>query len=295
MLIKWIDEICILCKQKKLLTEEHAIPEQVGGILKSNILCKDCNDYLGHSIEASIKNDPSIRLAIEGIKFQAPELFDRMINRLTYIAKNKDGDVKGIFRKNEFNPLSHKKEDGSIIEPTHLAKKHIKRELEKRGESQETIELILHKIDDAPLDERIEIDNTIDIIKWGAKEIQPDLSGDKINDLFFLKIAYEFLSLHVGSHIYDQDYDLIRGLLLGHTDENTDYKVESFRTTKYEAFHGILIEQNHPITIQIRLFGWLVYKVIFPKLQLPKEQKRILYHHDLKSGVENVYDLTNIR
>ncbi len=288
MLIKWIDERCILCTQTKFLTNEHVIPAQIGGILSSDIICKDCNDYLGHSIEANIKNDPSLRLAIEGVKNQVPDLYNIMIQRLPFLAKSIHGTVKGSFKNEEFNPFAYMEQDKSIIQPTKDGKKQIKKELKKQGKSQEEINLVLDKIDNAPLDERIELDSTMDIIKWGVNEIQPDLTGDNIDDLFLLKIVYEFLSLHIGSVIYDKKFGEIRDVLLGKIDKTDDYEVEYLRTTKYEPFHGIFVEQNHPITIQIRLFGWLVYRIVFPKHALPIELKKIVYHLDLKTNIEDV-------
>ncbi len=42
---------CIFCMEEKKeieLTEEHVFPDSIGGLLKINVVCKSCNDYLGN-------------------------------------------------------------------------------------------------------------------------------------------------------------------------------------------------------------------------------------------------------
>jgi hypothetical protein len=79
MEIPWVADRCILCIEKRLLTEEHIIPNQLGGILWSRILCKDCNDYLGHSVEAKIKMDPTIRFAMNPSRMTPPRFSIRSL------------------------------------------------------------------------------------------------------------------------------------------------------------------------------------------------------------------------
>lgn len=45
---------CFLCSEARSLTTEHIIPQSLGGKLKANIYCKECNNTLGHSVDAEL-------------------------------------------------------------------------------------------------------------------------------------------------------------------------------------------------------------------------------------------------
>lgn len=287
--IPWILDRCIICLKYGALSKEHIISEQIGGKLWSKILCKNCNDKIGHEIEADIKKDPSIRLAIEGIKHEAPSTYEKLSSGLEFIAISNHGRVKGKFKNNEFSPRTYQEQDGSIIQPTKNARKSIKRILEKQNLHDDEITEKLFIVDNAPLDKLIKLDKNIEIIKWDINEIHPNLTGEKISDIVLLKMAYEFLALHLGTYIYQDSLQPIRDFILNKTNNLNCYEVEYLRTTRYEAFHGMFIEQKQPcIWVQVRLFGWLVYRVKFPKLALDEKTERAVYHIDLKTNEEHV-------
>jgi len=289
MEIPWINDRCILCTEKRHLTVEHIIPDQIGGILWSRILCKNCNDLLGHSIEAKIKQDPTIRFAIESIKHDAPKVFKKISNGLGYIAKSKCGVVKGKLKNNVFRPRAYKETDGSIIQPTDEAKKNIKNILQRQRLSDETIAQTLKLVDEAPLDKLIKLDDSIEITKWSIDEIHPDLSGEMVDDLVPLKIAYEFLALHVGLAIYHEQLNSIRQSILNGMKNPDTYEVEHLRSMQYDPLHGIFIEQNQPyIQIIVVLFRWIRYRVKLYGLALDKQIPRVIYEIDLKTGKEKI-------
>jgi hypothetical protein len=289
MEIPWIDDRCILCTEKHHLTEEHIIPDQIGGLLWSRILCKDCNDLLGHSIEAKIKHDPTIRFAIEAVKNEAPELFKKISNGLGYVAKSKRGTVKGKLKNDEFRPRAYKETDGSIIQATDDAKKNIKNILQKRQMNDQSIAHVLNIVDEAPLDELVKLDDSMEITKWSIDEIHPDMTGDMMDEAVPLKIAYEFLALHVGSAIYQEPLNSIRYAILNESKNPDVYEIEHLRSTNYEPLHGIFIEQNHPyIQIKIIFFRWIVYCVKLYSLALDNDLPRVVYEVDLKTGEEKI-------
>jgi hypothetical protein len=45
---------CFSCCESKQLTEEHIIPQSLGGKLSAWIYCKDCNDAFGSKFEAEL-------------------------------------------------------------------------------------------------------------------------------------------------------------------------------------------------------------------------------------------------
>ena len=45
---------CFACKNPNVLTEEHVIPQALGGRLKANLYCKVCNENFGKGIDSEI-------------------------------------------------------------------------------------------------------------------------------------------------------------------------------------------------------------------------------------------------
>ena len=77
---------CILCLQNPSNSLEHIIPESIGGRFQLYLLCKGCNSELGSEIIGKVKTEPSIRLAIQNLKNEIPELFKKMEHNQIYIA-----------------------------------------------------------------------------------------------------------------------------------------------------------------------------------------------------------------
>ncbi|WP_298911357.1 HNH endonuclease [uncultured Nostoc sp.] len=50
---------CIICKKDKphdKFTEEHIFPDSIGGNIILDCVCKECNDFLGHSVDSNLVN-----------------------------------------------------------------------------------------------------------------------------------------------------------------------------------------------------------------------------------------------
>lgn len=57
---------CIICLKSNPeggFSEEHIFPESLGGNLTTRQVCKPCNDYLGHSVDAPLVNHTLIAIA----------------------------------------------------------------------------------------------------------------------------------------------------------------------------------------------------------------------------------------
>tara|TARA_B100000780_G_scaffold212275_1_gene152003 strand:+ start:438 stop:830 length:393 start_codon:yes stop_codon:yes gene_type:complete len=50
-------ETCIICTLEKKLTDEHIIPEFMGGGLVVKNVCKECNSKMGSGFEGRISNN----------------------------------------------------------------------------------------------------------------------------------------------------------------------------------------------------------------------------------------------
>lgn len=124
-------------------------------------------------------------------------------------------------------------------------------------------------------------------------ETRPDISkGVTLTPLISLKIAYEFAVLSFGGLMLANDNaalrEIRRALIQG--DEgapvfNVEDKIARDRTPR--PFHGIAFEGNNPhAVIQVRLFGYLAYRVHFPNLAIQKEP--FGYTHDLQHATERI-------
>ncbi|MBW4449716.1 MAG: HNH endonuclease [Spirirestis rafaelensis WJT71-NPBG6] len=90
---------CIICKTDKLInefTKEHIFPESIGGTLTLNVVCKKCNDFLGHSVDSHLVNHSLVQLAclslkIGGKKAKVPNPLERGT-----LADNPNKEVKYI-------------------------------------------------------------------------------------------------------------------------------------------------------------------------------------------------------
>lgn len=52
---------CIICNEfKNNLSEEHIIPDAIGGNIKIKCVCKDCNSKLGSKVDSLLTDDPFI-------------------------------------------------------------------------------------------------------------------------------------------------------------------------------------------------------------------------------------------
>jgi len=142
--VHWPDCRCILCAREArltelgYLTEEHVIPEAIGGVLTSNFLCKDCNNLLG-THESKLKEDPAWRLAIEQLKGQIPWLYERTLKRQVFIGHSERGPTEGYYRRNEsdgdleFRVMAARQPDGSLVLPNDEARESLVEDVARRG------------------------------------------------------------------------------------------------------------------------------------------------------------------
>ena len=45
---------CYVCEKNEADSDEHIIPNAIGGVLRAKILCKDCNSKFGDSCDAEL-------------------------------------------------------------------------------------------------------------------------------------------------------------------------------------------------------------------------------------------------
>jgi len=127
----------------------------------------------------------------------------------------------------------------------------------------------------------------------GDGALSPDLSvGETLTALVSLKIAYEFAVLSFGTPMLADNNPALRKIrrALIEGDEGAPvFTVQEMiaRDRTPRAFHGIAFEGNNPhAVIQVRLFGYLAYRVHFPNLAIQKAP--FGYTHTLSDAQERL-------
>lgn len=259
--IPWSGKNCILCLKEEPLTREHIIPAQIGGVLWARFLCKACNSYLGAEVEAAVRKDPSIRLAVENLQGELPGLADALSEGLPYVGTSEGGTVRMIGRAGELRVQGGTQQDGSLILSPNSSREHIRAEARRRGMAPADIDAILERFDELPQNMRTELMPGYEVINWRVDEIRPALDGPMLSERVLLKIAYEFLACHLGKSILDNAEQLNnwRTALLGESLHSV--RVESLTSGRYRPIHGLALEDEGHSIIHICLFGWIRYRV----------------------------------
>ena len=289
MEVPWQGEKCIVCLASSEFSEEHVIPEMLGGRLTCRLLCVACNSKLGHEIESCAKADPTVRLLAAKLAERIPRLASRVAEGQDYVSSGPGGRSRGRIKDGEFVVRSAKLADGSLVQATPHAAKSIHRMLERANHDPAAIAQALSLFELAPENTRIALSETIEVVKWSIESIQPALDGPQMDPAVPLKLAYEFLALHLGTAIYQDAPTLVaaRVALTGCPIDSAHLLVERLQAPKAKPFHGILFEGNNPhSTVQVRLFGQLAFRVHFKKLSVGGP--RFVYTHDLTTDEEHV-------
>lgn len=303
MKVAWLDCRCILCcregrsTREGRLSEEHVIPESIGGVLTSHFLCKPCNSALGR-YEADLKKDPAVRLVIANLKSQLPELFQRISEGQEFVAKSDRGPAKGIHKNGQFKVSGSRQADGSLILSTGEDRLAVKKKLQKEGATPDEIREAVRKFDAAEENLRLTVAPGLDVIKWTVFNVDAALDANRLMVQFdngedrlqgagisLLKIAYECLALGWREVVFDNILNPMREALKMNDPSLCEYRLEWARTRKPAPFHCLAIEKEPAyIGVQIRLFGDLVYRFQFPNLIPTARLRRFTYTHDLVSG-----------
>lgn len=289
MHIPWSDPRCIICHMERPLSTEHLIPEALGGNLTCDFLCRPCNSRLGATFEAAARNDPSIRISAQKLQESIPNLADKLRENQDFFVDGPDGRNRGRIRTGDFRIRARKATDGSLVQPTDIARTSIANMMRKSGSSEASITEALRMLDRAPEGHRVMVSSNLEAVKWAVDKIQLDLSGNRLmSPLVPVKIAFEFLACHLGTAIYQEipPIEAIRNALLTLDAGSASFRVERLNASDYQPFHGIYFEGNDPhAKVLMQLLGWLAFRVHFPQLQVGGDRYR--YTHYLESGEED--------
>ena len=291
MKVDWTGTQCILCLEGRSLTEEHVIPQALGGRLSCHFLCRSCNSRFGSEVEAVAKSDPSILLAARELRSDIPKLSQELVESHPHMSKGQGPRSSGYVRNGAFHIRSQECDDGSLILPTDKAGNAISKILKREGYGDVPIKRALETWESIPENRRTSIAEGLDVVKWSIEGIEIDLAQSKVIDPRLpAKIAFEFLALCAGEAICSRDGrlpELRRILTTGDDWDDTILRVERLHAGKARPFHGICNEENAEYSqVQVRLFGCLAYRVHFPRLYI--EGPRYAYTQRLTSWQEDV-------
>lgn len=198
--------LCILCRNERELTEEHIVPDCVGGTLKPKLLCKDCNSTIGSTIDGPFSNTVLVQLPrqsyqILGKSGSVPNAFG------SYGSTNHEGRELNVRLDEQFKPytkpiiteqatehgleinITVDKEDEGDIES--ILRKKITRYYRSLGKPEEEIQAIVAQA--------IQDSKKAVVAVAHQSTIKYSFKID-INTLFLesIKIAYEIAALEFG-------------------------------------------------------------------------------------------------
>ncbi len=263
-------ENCIICKGERPITEdnpltdEHIIPEFIGGSLVKKNVCKKCNSTMGTGFEGALANSLFYKLPrfIHNIKGKKRSLE----NPFTGVYDNED---VGRFRVNENGDLTvipdisiEKLENGFAVNMSidksefdnakPLLEKKMTRYLKSQGKDMDKTKL--SEAVDKLLTEANQKHNTVDgpVIKG---RIAIDIDAQI---MLYSKIAFELAIFHFGdSYLNDAVADKLRVMLKTQTPNQTLRGQFPAENTGYKNFFD---DENHWVMFInsacfIQLFG----------------------------------------
>jgi len=276
---------CIFCFRTDLETDfsdEHIIPESIGGRLVLDQVCADCNSTLGHDVDPEILKIPDILKALEYLDIP----HDREGIMRSYY--NIEGETPNGIRKvratkEGFEPLPQRMPDGSILTPDHRAiddlRKRVERDerLVQAGLSKAEIEaeisaLILayekcnpgDELDWPSLGLKLKRHQEKPIIRIQSKTY-PQIRR------FLAKLTYEFLFFISNGNLFSnpQVYEPLRAAIQGDAENQFPF------TTKldppgeeYRPIHVVEVLTKRGLTdVYFVFFGRIAYLLTLPLLQ----------------------------
>lgn len=282
MQLEWPHGKCVVCLDGKADSQEHLLPQCIGGRLKANLLCGCCNKTLGSILVSRLKGDPGIILAVEALSTTVPVFVATFREGCTYSAQKEDGTVlKAVYRNGRLKLRAGIGANGSLVQDTADTRKSINKHLQKLGCSPEEVAKSLQRFDALAEDSPLELPGRR-VVKRVAPHFRTDLSGGWLDPRFAILLAYEYLALVLGENIYHPGLNGVRNFIRG-GDEDRRVKVERFAGEAIEAAHAIcIIPGNDSFVIDIRLFRAIVFRVSFQGIVFRAQD--IVYYEDLQLG-----------
>lgn len=211
---------CLFCMKNEkdgedhVITDEHIIPESLGGWIEIPFVCRKCNnEYLGSKLESELKENAYIVMAIEKLGIQNRNKAFRSADLKLHIDETKS--LIGNFNeKGEFGFFPQEIDDGSMVVPEKDTKTVLKKQIERyEKRTGKKVDFNVDGVDSLPFDIYIPIMGTnIAIIKRRGGEASIRIHGlDKpISFRIPAKIALEHLAGLYYPFAMKREFDRIR-------------------------------------------------------------------------------------
>src|SRR5438034_604450 len=112
------------------MTRAHLVPVSLGGFAWARTHCACCNKGLGTRVEAAVRDDPTIRYALEvALVAELPELVKAFAQGQRYIVPSEHGALEARYRAGAVGLATTKLEDGSLIQDRERAAESIEKML----------------------------------------------------------------------------------------------------------------------------------------------------------------------
>jgi len=283
---------CIICKEHHKLTDEHVIPEFVGGSLIIKAVCKGCNDKMGRTFEGRLSNNeiftlPNFIHNISGKSKTVPspltgnkktqegkKVFVELINDQITVKNYPKISIENINGKDLFSINIHPSDLGK-------AKQMIKKKINRHYK-------------DMPKDRREKLTNKLyqDVCSSKVKKSpSPTIKSSFMVDfndlyLFFIKIAYEIGYYHYGLEFIEQSTaEKLRLSIYNEAPESVngslDPEMKEFDNLMKEEKHYIFLTRNMCYIKIYELSALVIISESNSKYDLPLEDS-IFYEFNYK-------------
>lgn len=255
-----VEPKCIFCAKNSddgpehVITNEHVIPQMLGGWIKLPILCNNCNSkVLGSFAESKMKQNSYIVAAIDKLKLQPPK---SVYNRANITLSFDNGlSVRGKFTNGRrLKLIPTQQSDGSLIVSNEDVKTVLTKKLDRyykdKGVSIPDIDKFY---DQAPMNVKINIPGTsFSFIKKSDSKGKIEISNlaEPIPFIIPAAIALENIAGFSYSFAVQPAFDSFRDWIL---DDNLTNKVMN---------HNVFHQSLPPNTFNYQPIHYLRYSII---------------------------------
>lgn len=242
------------------MSRAHLVPESLGGFAWSYTHCASCNNGLGSRVEAAVKDDPTIRYALEvALVGELPELVRAFAEGQPYIVPSDRGPLKASYRGGAVELGTTRLDDGSVIQDREQALNSVETMLRRAGADARERQQALERLAGADVGKLVQLGYGIQVRHGTTEGASLPFDGATVSDEFPLAIAYHLLAFFLDGLIYDEALEPIRSTLRGEQPVDPDeVAVESLidRSTGYVPRHVLGLSRPEPhIVIRVQMFG----------------------------------------
>lgn len=215
---------CIICefeKDKKAFSEEHIIPDSLGGTIKISDVCKECNEKMGIYIDSPFVNYffnrcYRVNNKIEGKKGAIPQI----INTHTLDMEGRKVEIKNDFSKElklKIDPKVEEKTEETLKmifqegDPNYIkAKEGFQKKAEKLGKK---VKIEIEKIEKAPETYTFKEELNLNEVKMGIFKITHEiycLYVPEYKDSIDFKSNAKFIKDYIEEKSKNKNYELVQ-------------------------------------------------------------------------------------